>query len=171
MKELARDWARIWRALIKRFGLDEETAPSLSAVQRFAYHHVTTTLGGSDRMGAIRLKLRETGFTGCEEAIAAFTFTWRTESDGREVVGNGSDAHLFVVEVTTKTLLRQADRDPDSFILHVDATYKVTQTGYPVIVIGISGRARKFHLLAIFIVPQQQPEHAEVLSMLSKVFF
>ncbi|ETN12824.1 hypothetical protein PPTG_08862 [Phytophthora nicotianae INRA-310] len=178
MKELARDWAaqglrpaRIWRALIQRFGLDEETVPPLSAVQRFVYHHVTTTLGGSDRMGAIRLKLRKTGFTNREEDNAAFTFTWRTDRDDRPMVGNGSDARPFVVGVTTKKLLRQADRDPDSFILHVDATYKLTQTGYPVIVIGISDRARKFHLLAIFIASQQQqPQYAEILSMLSKVF-
>ncbi|GMF39834.1 unnamed protein product [Phytophthora fragariaefolia] len=110
MKGLARDWAaqglrpaRIWRALIQHFVLDEETAPPLSAVQRFVYHHVTTTLGGSDRMGAIRLRLRDKGFTGREEANAAFTFTWRTDSDGRPVVGNASDAHHFVVGVTTKS--------------------------------------------------------------------
>ncbi|ETP48170.1 hypothetical protein F442_06057 [Phytophthora nicotianae P10297] len=136
MKELARDWAaqglrpaRIWRALIQRFGLDEETAPPLSAVQRFVYHHVTTTLGGSDRMGAIRLKLRKTGFTNREEDNAAFTFTWRTDRDGRPMVGNGSDARRFVVGVTTKKLLRQADPSQ-----------------------------------------QQQPQYAEILSMLSKVF-
>ncbi|OWZ12661.1 hypothetical protein PHMEG_00014140 [Phytophthora megakarya] len=175
MKELARDWAAQGlrpAPLIQRFGLNEETAPPLSAIQRFVYHHITTTLGGSDRMGAIRLKLRETGFRGREEANTAFTFTWRTDSDGRPVVGNGSDAHPFVVGVTTKKLLRQADRDPASFILHVDDTYKLTQTGFPVIVIGMSDRARKFHLLAIFIVSQQQQtQYAEVLSMLSKMFF
>ncbi|ETM57025.1 hypothetical protein L914_00091 [Phytophthora nicotianae] len=36
-----------------------------------------TMLGGSDRMGALRLKLRETGFTNGEEDNATFTFTRR----------------------------------------------------------------------------------------------
>ncbi|OWZ15643.1 hypothetical protein PHMEG_00010681 [Phytophthora megakarya] len=112
-------------------------------------------------MGAIRLKLRETGFTGREEDNATFTFTWRMDRDGRPVVVNGSDAHSFVVGVTTKKLLHQADRDPASFILHVDATYKLTQTGYPIIVIGMSDRARKYHLRAIFIVSQQQQSHVQ----------
>ncbi|ETK97340.1 hypothetical protein L915_00098 [Phytophthora nicotianae] len=34
-------------------------------------------LGGSDRMGALRLKLRETGFTNGEEDNATFTFIRR----------------------------------------------------------------------------------------------
>ncbi|POM78172.1 LOW QUALITY PROTEIN: Hypothetical protein PHPALM_4328 [Phytophthora palmivora] len=41
------------------------------------------------------------------------------------------------------------DRDPTSFILHIDATFRLNQVNYPVLVIGISDRARRFHLIAM----------------------
>ncbi|KAJ8527456.1 hypothetical protein ON010_g14806 [Phytophthora cinnamomi] len=178
MKQAARDWARqglrparIWHSLLQRYNLDETSAPSLSVVQRFVHHYVAKQLGGSDLMAAVRAKARSAGFTGQEEENEAFTFSWRTDREGKPVVGNGSDANPFVVGISTKKLLRQAHRDPSSFVLHLDATYKLTQAGYPVIVIGISDQARRFHLLAIFIVSQQQEEqYSEVLSLLSRVF-
>jgi hypothetical protein len=68
----------------------------------------------------------------------------------RPIVGNGCDGNPFVVGVSTKKLLRQADRDPSTFVLHINATYKLTQVGYPVVVVGVSDRERRFHLLAIF---------------------
>ncbi|GMF24797.1 unnamed protein product [Phytophthora fragariaefolia] len=53
----------------------------------------------------------------------------------------------------------------------MDATYKLTQVGYPVIVVGMSDKARRFHLLAIFIVSQQQQKHhGEVLQLLRRLF-
>uniref|UniRef100_H3GH81 MULE transposase domain-containing protein n=1 Tax=Phytophthora ramorum TaxID=164328 RepID=H3GH81_PHYRM len=92
-------------------------------------------------------------------------------SPATPVVGNGSEAKPFVVGISTKKLLRQADRDPSSFVLHIDATYKLTQVGYPVVVVGVSDRARRFHLLAIFIVSQQkEPQFTEVLSLLAQIF-
>jgi hypothetical protein len=178
MKDVARDWAkqglrpaRVWHSLIQRFGLDDSTAPPLHVVQRFVHHYVATQLGSSDVMAAVRMKVRNSGFTGHEGETTPFTFTWRTDSEGRPVVVNGSEAKLFVVGVTTKQLLRQADRDPSSFVLHIDATYKLTQVGYPVVVVGVSDRARRFHLLAIFIVSQQkEPQFTEVLSLLARIF-
>ncbi|OWZ20201.1 LOW QUALITY PROTEIN: hypothetical protein PHMEG_0005401 [Phytophthora megakarya] len=78
---------------------------------------------------------------------------------------------LSLLESARKQLLRRADRDPASFIFHVDATYKLTQVGYPVIVVGLSDRARRFHLLGIFIVSQQKEEqHTEVLVSLRNIF-
>ncbi|RLN66963.1 hypothetical protein BBJ28_00026211 [Nothophytophthora sp. Chile5] len=178
MKDSARDWAkqglrpaRIWHSLIQRFNLDETTAPSLSVVQRFVHHYVAKQLGGSDLIAAVSTKARNAGFTGDEEETAAFTFSWRTDREGKPVIGNGSDANPFVLGISTKKLLRQADRDPSSFVLHLDATYKLTQVGYPVIVAGISDQARRFHLLAVFIISQQQQaQYTEVLSLLARVF-
>jgi len=57
--------------------------------------------------------------------------------------------------------LRNADRDPGSFILHIDATYKLSQVRYPVVVGGRSDRsdrARQFHLVAVFVVSQEYQE-------------
>ncbi|GMF43447.1 unnamed protein product [Phytophthora fragariaefolia] len=122
-------------------------------------------------MATVRSTARSTGFTGQEEETQAFTFSWHTDGEGKPVVGNGSDANPFVVGISTKKLLREADRDPNSFLLHLDATYKLTHVGYPVVVVGISDQARRFHLLAIFIVSQQQEEqYTELLSVLGRVF-
>ncbi|KAG2782921.1 hypothetical protein PC129_g12117 [Phytophthora cactorum] len=165
MKTVVMDWAaqglkpkRIWNALVQRFDLNDTSTSTLVTVQRFVHHHVAERLGGSDLRDTVRRKVQETFFTGQEEETAAFTFTRRTNVNGNAVVGNGSNADPFVIGVSAKKLLRRADRDPASFILHVDATYKLTQIGYPVIVVGISDRARRFHLLAVFIVSQQQRE-------------
>ncbi|ETO99574.1 hypothetical protein F441_23006 [Phytophthora nicotianae CJ01A1] len=43
-------------------------------------------------------------------------------------------------------------RPPASLILHVDATYKLNDRGYPAIVVGISDCSRGFHLVSILIV-------------------
>eukprot|EP00644_Phytophthora_capsici_P005987 jgi/Phyca11/98472/e_gw1.2.1193.1 len=144
MKDVVRDWTsqglkskRIWNALLGRFGLDETTAPPLSKVQRLAH---------------------QAGFTGLEEETGAFTFTSRTDENGNYDTGNGGDADPFVVGVSSKKLLRRADRDPDSFVFHIDATYKLTQVGYPVIVVGLSDKAGRFHPLAIFILYRQHED-------------
>eukprot|EP00644_Phytophthora_capsici_P000870 jgi/Phyca11/108898/e_gw1.16.660.1 len=110
-------------------------------------------------------------FNGGEDDHEAFSFGWDVERDGAFVVGNGSDGKPFLVGFTTKALLRQADRDPSTFIFHVDATYKANQVGYPLIVIGITDVARRFHLLCIFVTSQQQQEHfAKVFAALRWIY-
>ncbi|GMF21285.1 unnamed protein product [Phytophthora lilii] len=144
---------------------------SLSVVQRFVHHYISLELGGSDVMATVRRAVQDAGLTGQEDETDAFTFAWRTDGVGMPVVGNGSDSDPFVLGISTKKLLRQADRDPSTFVLHVDATYKLAQVGYPVIVVSITDRARRFHLLAMFIVShQQQPQFTEVLSLLLEFF-
>ncbi|GMF37120.1 unnamed protein product [Phytophthora lilii] len=170
MKVVVRDWARqelrparIWQSVLQRFRLNESTEPALSVVQRFVHHYISSELGGSDVMATVRRAVQDAGFTGKEDETDAFTFAWRTDGAGMSVVGNGSDADPFVLGISTKNLLRQADRNPSTFVLHVDATYKLAQVGYPVIAVGITDRARRFHLLAMFIVShQQQPQFTEV---------
>jgi hypothetical protein len=67
--------------------------------------------------------------------------------------------------------LRNADRDPGSFILHIDATYKLSQVGYLVVVVGVSDRSRQFHLVAVFVVSQEtQEQYTELLSSLRRVY-
>ncbi|KAG2818336.1 hypothetical protein PC111_g12344 [Phytophthora cactorum] len=128
MKTVVMDWAaqglkpkRIWNALVQRFDLNDTSTSTLVTVQRFVHHHVAERLGGSDLRDTVRRKVQETFFTGQEEETAAFTFTRRTNVNGNAVVGNGSNADPFVIGVSAKKLLRRADRDPASFILHSKA--------------------------------------------------
>ncbi|KAK1929299.1 hypothetical protein P3T76_015251 [Phytophthora citrophthora] len=145
MKDVMKEWAsrglkpkRIRDALLQRFGLTVATVPKLTTVQRFVHHHVTGRLGGSDLIETVKTKVKEAGYTGQDEETAAFTFTSCTDGDGRPVTGKGSDVDPFVVGITSKNLLCRADQDPATFILHIDATYKLTQVVYPVVVVGMS---------------------------------
>ncbi|ETP31919.1 hypothetical protein F442_19270 [Phytophthora nicotianae P10297] len=98
--------------------------------------------------------VRDAAFTGRGEHAQAFMFGWDLDVDGKPVVGNGSDNNPFLVGITSKTLLVRLGRDPGTYILHVDATFKLNQVSYPVLVLGMSDKRRRFHLTAMVIVSQ-----------------
>eukprot|EP00644_Phytophthora_capsici_P017319 jgi/Phyca11/125249/e_gw1.57.65.1 len=163
--------ARIRSGLLRKFELCRSSPPSLKVVQRFVNNYKAAQLGGNDYLDDLRNMVRESAFTGHEQEFDAFTFTWRNDTEGRPYLGKGSDVDPFLVGVTTKALLRKADHEPATFVLHIDATFKLTQVDYPVFVVGISDRVRKFHLLAIFISSQRQEKHfVEALMALRKVY-
>ncbi|ETP44525.1 hypothetical protein F442_08880 [Phytophthora nicotianae P10297] len=87
------------------------------------------------------------------------TFPREVDISVKCFLGDGSDDRPFVVGVTTKSLLRSANRDPASVILHVDATFQLDQVSYPVIVCGLSDGSRRFHLLALFLTSQLEEAH------------
>eukprot|EP00644_Phytophthora_capsici_P001577 jgi/Phyca11/129154/e_gw1.81.146.1 len=126
---------RILHALTRKFELSVDELPPLRSIQNI----VERVLFGSQ-----------------EDDNAAFAFGVGRDASGKVVLGNGSDTNPFFVGITATALLRNADRDPSSFVLHVDATFKLSQIGYPVIVCGISDAARTFHLVAIFVTSQLQ---------------
>eukprot|EP00644_Phytophthora_capsici_P016334 jgi/Phyca11/117938/e_gw1.34.358.1 len=146
---------RIRNALLRRFNLSQNSLPSLAVVQRFVHHYRAAHLGGSDFWDDVSNFVRERGFTGQEELNEGFTFTWKMGSDGRPVVGPGTDMDSFVVGLSSKKLLQRCDQDPSAYVLHVDTTFKLNQVNYPVIVVGISDCMRTFHLLVVFILSQR----------------
>ncbi|KAG2759719.1 hypothetical protein PC129_g19504 [Phytophthora cactorum] len=103
--------------------------------------------------------VRTSAFSGRKGDHDAFTFTSAYDGSGVPEVGNGSDARPFLVGMTTKALLRNAARDPSTFFLHLDATFKLNSVGYPVLVCGITDASRTFHLVALFITSLLQHEH------------
>ncbi|ETI48816.1 hypothetical protein L914_15405 [Phytophthora nicotianae] len=105
MKVVAREMAahrhrptRIRNALLRGSNLGQNSLPSVAAVQRFVHHYRAAHLGGSDFWDFSNL-VRERGFTGQEELIEGFTFTWNMDGEGRPVVGTGTDMDSFVVEL------------------------------------------------------------------------
>ncbi|EGZ24980.1 hypothetical protein PHYSODRAFT_398409, partial [Phytophthora sojae] len=139
IKEMARENLmplRIRHALGRKFGLRPAALPSLRSVQNIVHH-----------------------FRGADHD--AFTFTNAYDTSGLPEIGNGSDARPFLVGMTTKALLRNAARDASTFMLNLDATFKLNSVGYPVLVCGITDATRAFHLVALFITSQLQYEHFE----------
>ncbi|ETL49360.1 hypothetical protein L916_01140, partial [Phytophthora nicotianae] len=143
---------RFRHAMSRKFEIVLQDLPSLSRVQNFVQHYWRTNLTRNDRVDDLRKWIHERAFTGEEGLAQPFTYAWDLDADGKPVVGNGSEERPFVVGLTTKTLMLRLMRPPESFILHVDATYKLNYQGYPIIVVGISDCSRGFHLVSIFIV-------------------
>ncbi|POM58929.1 Hypothetical protein PHPALM_36358 [Phytophthora palmivora] len=146
---------QIRHAMARKFETALEELPALSTVQNFVNHYSRTYLANNDRVDDLRDWIHASAFTGAEPVTQAFTFGWDLDCDGKPIVGNGSDERPFVVGLSTKALVQRLTVPPESFILHVDATYKMNFREYPVLVVGMSDRSRGFHLVALFIVPQE----------------
>ncbi|ETP11210.1 hypothetical protein F441_13260 [Phytophthora nicotianae CJ01A1] len=85
--------------------------------------------------------------------------------------GTALTKNHFLVGLTTKRLLLNAARDPETFVFHMDATFKLNQVGYPVIVCGISDKCRSFNLMTLFITSQRLEDiYVTVLTELRRIF-
>jgi hypothetical protein len=71
-----------------------------------------------------------------------FSFCYDLDYDGLSCLGDGSDEEPFFLGMTAKRIFSNADRDADSFVFHMDPTFKLSTCGYPVFVCGISGIQR-----------------------------
>ncbi|KAH9109683.1 hypothetical protein LEN26_000911 [Aphanomyces euteiches] len=69
---------------------------------------------------------------------------------GRPSIGYNGPNNPFAVGITTKKLLRQMHRNPTSFMFHWDSTYKINSLSFPVLICGISDKARQFHPVAFY---------------------
>jgi hypothetical protein len=163
--------ARIRIGMARRFGLEESEMPTLRQVQWFVSYFTKKHLHRTDDYDAILDQIDQLVFKPSVSDNQPFSFGWQRDDQGKPDVGDGSDEHPFWVGLTTKRLLRNADRDPGSFVFHMDATFKLNQVGYPVIVCGVSDRGRSFHPVALFITSQRlEVLYVKVLSALRKVF-
>ncbi|KAG6580134.1 Intraflagellar Transport Protein 52 [Phytophthora cinnamomi] len=163
---------RIRNRLSKKFGMLLQDLPELGAVQNFVNHYTRTTLSRNDRVDDLRKWIHARAFSGGEAMTQSFSFGWDLDQDGKPVVGNGSDQRPFVIRLTTKALVTRLMLPPESFILHVDATYKRNYREYPVLVVGVSDRSRGFHLVALYIVSQEtQAVVQPALMALRRLYF
>ncbi|ETM30570.1 hypothetical protein L914_21753 [Phytophthora nicotianae] len=99
--------ARIRNGMARRFGLAETEMPTLRQIDQLAYGPTVSD-------------------------TTPFSFGWERDARGKPDVGNDSDENPFLVGLTTKRLLLNAARDPESFVFHMGATFKLNQVGYPV---------------------------------------
>ncbi|KAE9126566.1 hypothetical protein PF010_g5228 [Phytophthora fragariae] len=119
----------------------------------------------------MRKLVQDAAFNSQMDELESFTFTQDKDAGGLPVFGNRSNQNPFVVGVITKRLLMQASRDARSFILPVDATFKLNQLGIPVIVVGLSDCARAFHLVALFVSLQRKEVHyIEMSTALHRIY-
>eukprot|EP00644_Phytophthora_capsici_P001290 jgi/Phyca11/105259/e_gw1.10.587.1 len=132
----------------------------------------STPLEDLPPLKTLRAWVHARAYTGLETMTQTFTFGWELDSSGKPIVGNGSDEKPFIVGLSTKALMLRLTVPPENFILHVDGTYKMNQCDYPVIVVGISDRSRRFHLVYLFVVSQEtQPVFEAVFFSLRQIYF
>ncbi|OWY90902.1 hypothetical protein PHMEG_00040750 [Phytophthora megakarya] len=97
------------------------------------------------------------------------------DKNGFPRIGKGEDHDPFVLGVTIVGLLGKLKRFQQLgmfTLFHIDATFKLSEIGYPVITCGFSDRARKYHLAAIFVVSRlTHVEYSAVLSALMQVYY
>ncbi|KAG3004795.1 hypothetical protein PC119_g15505 [Phytophthora cactorum] len=89
--------------------------------------------------------VQDAAFTGYEEETQPFMFGWDLDQNGNPIVYNGSDEKPFLVGLN--------------------------QVSYPVLVIGMSDREQRFHLLAVMVLSQIVEEmYTKALAALRRVF-
>ncbi|RLN50009.1 hypothetical protein BBJ28_00006331 [Nothophytophthora sp. Chile5] len=163
---------RIRHALSRKFSTPLEELPGLKTVQNFVNHYSRTQMENHDRVEDLTAWIRERAYFGSEPMTQAFTFAWRMDDLSKPIVGNGSDMKPFLVGISTKALMLRLTVPPESFILHLDGTYKTNQCDYPVLVVGVSDRSRRFHLVALFVMSKEtQPMFQDALLSLRRVYF
>ncbi|OWZ17161.1 hypothetical protein PHMEG_0008939 [Phytophthora megakarya] len=141
--------------MARRFGLAEVEMPTLQQVQWFVGNYMKNRMHRNEDYDDILDQISQLEFRPDVSETQPFSFGWQRDRQGRPEVGNGSDENPFLVGSTTKCLLRNATRDPTSFVFHTDGTIKLNQVGYPVIICDVSDRARSFHLVTMFISSQR----------------
>lgn len=145
--------------------------PALRKLQNYVTYYRKTQMGNTDDLDEVEKQIKAAAYTGVEEEQEPFSFTVISDPDGSPHVGDGSDDDPFIIGVTTKILLRRLDRDPGSFVFHLDTTFKLNQVGYPVMVCGISDCNRSFHVVALFVMSQRQTVHCTTaLASLAQIY-
>ena len=64
-------------------------------------------------------------------------------------LGNGSDENPFFIGFTSLRLFHRLGSYQGRLVVHLDATYKLNDRGYPLLVMGFSDTAKKFHLISL----------------------
>jgi hypothetical protein len=139
--------------------MPESQTPLLRTLQNFVAYYRRKKLDNTDELQVLIEQITGMAYRGDEDEIEPFAFSCETDAAGVPIVGDGSDDEPFAIGYTTKHMLRRLDRPTESFVFHLDATFKLNQVDYPVFVCGISDSARSFHLVALFVTSQRQEKH------------
>ncbi|KAJ0398673.1 hypothetical protein ATCC90586_008186 [Pythium insidiosum] len=129
--------------------------------------------GAKNAVWAIRELVRKHAYRP-EAFEEAFIFGATEDDGGYPYVGSGTDDDHFVLAVTSRALVESSLRfaRPNGFaIFHADATFKLSDLGYPCIACGFTDARRVYQLTALFIVNRRtQAEYAKCLRALVKIF-
>jgi hypothetical protein len=143
---------RILNLMVLHFNMPQiDPRDLLPRVQYIARQHRTTSLTDNDYIDDMTRLAAQHRYRPEMDESTAFTFGFRTGDNGEPKLGDGSDDNPLALGIATKTMIRRLDH-ASTHMLHLDATYKLTIKGYPLIVVGVSDMWRQFHPVSYFIV-------------------
>ncbi|KAG3074507.1 hypothetical protein PC116_g17594 [Phytophthora cactorum] len=114
--------------------------------------------GTKNSIKAVKEIVQKNAFDPTGDLTRAFCFGHRESVSGHAVVGKGTDADSFVVGVSSRALVEASIEYASGSrftLFHADATFKLSDLGYPVITCGFSDASRSYQLAAIFIVSRR----------------
>ncbi|POM68394.1 Hypothetical protein PHPALM_15449 [Phytophthora palmivora] len=145
--------------------------PDLMKIQKFVYYHKKTNMKNSDLVDDMIELVRTCQYSNELDDDISFAFGCTIDGSGNPVIGKRTDDDPCMIAVSTKTMLRQADRTSESFNFHMDATFKLNTVEYPVFVCGVSDVVRHFHPVAFFITSQRITlKYKQALQQISEMF-
>ncbi|KAG2786159.1 hypothetical protein Pcac1_g4124 [Phytophthora cactorum] len=145
---------RIYNNVLDHFGHKEGESSVLRQVQTFIGHFRRSALNETDFVDDTVKLVKRTQFTVDMQDGAAFTFGYATNADGSSAIGEGLDDDPTIVGISTPYMTKML-RYAASYVFHIDTTYKLDLSGYPVLVVGVSDCSRSFHPVELFVMSQQ----------------
>ncbi|DAZ94832.1 TPA: hypothetical protein N0F65_012859 [Lagenidium giganteum] len=135
--------ARIRNKIFNEFALTSATTPSLRQVQSVVNWYKKTKLYSSDTVEDLQALIQQ--------------YRWHHGRGGSQPfvlqdpwIGDGSVQRPLLVGFSRGGLICNR-RHAEAYPLHVDATFKLSKKGFPVIVVGVSDANRAFPVIAVFI--------------------
>ncbi|KAG3087051.1 hypothetical protein PI124_g20009 [Phytophthora idaei] len=145
---------RIYNNVLGHFGHQEGESPVLRLVQTFVGHFRRSALNETDFVDDMMKLAKRTRFTLDMKEGAALTFWYATNADGSPAIGEGVDDDPAIVGMSTPYMVKML-RYASSNVFHIDTTYRLDRSGYPVLVVGVSDHSRSFHPVALFVMSQE----------------
>ena len=164
--------AKIRKELLKMYDKSlTYKVPPLKTIQNHVAYLKRSKMENSDKISDMIALVKKHLIDECTGDEEPFCFGPEYHSNGTPHVGDGSDGDPFVIGITTRKLLRQADQDPERCIYHFDSTYKTNSVDYNLYILGVSDASRQFHPTAFFISSQgTEIQCYYMLSSLQKVY-
>ncbi|KAF1787080.1 hypothetical protein GQ600_13079 [Phytophthora cactorum] len=122
--------------------------PSYAQVQRRA-RYICWLQWSKNSIQRVKELVQSKAFVADIDPESAFVFGNLEDEDGFPFVGNGEDEHPLILGITTLKLLRSilALQNRETFLIfHLDATFKLSDLGYPVITYGFTDKRRVYNL-------------------------
>ncbi|ETM03241.1 hypothetical protein L917_00513 [Phytophthora nicotianae] len=131
--------------------------PTLAQVTNCA-KYLRILQGTKNSLKAVGEIVQQNPFDPTGDLSKPFCFGHRENASGHPYVGKGTDVDSFVVGVSSRTLVEASIEYASASrytLFHADATFMLSDLGYPVITCAFSDVSRCYQLAAIFIISRR----------------